>query len=245
MTIWVLLWLVLSAIILGASVWSMLILFRQKKAWQEFSVKHSMTYAAGRFMGPPTLDGFIDKYRVSFFTAERQSPDVRTRRFVTVVEIVFPEGVINGAALGTTEMVPFMESLSNLSPMPITHEKWDASYRAFARNRDAVRMYLTPARLDHVIQLLSTRNADVIVIFDENQGVVRVETSDPILDPVKAEKVILRLIKHSQGLRISKQERAEIMERAAADETLPEPTPEETANKDEPPAAPDDNSASI
>lgn len=241
MTIWVLLWLVLSAIILGASVWSSVILFRQKKAWQAFAAKHSMTYTAGRFMGPPMLEGFIDKYRVSFFTAERQSADVRQRRFVTVVEISLPEGLITGAAIGTSEMVMFMESLTYLSPLAITHEKWDPSWRVFARNRDAVRLFLTPERMEHAIQILSTRNADVLIIFDDTQGVVRVETSDPILDPAKAEKVITRLIKHAGGLKISKSEREDIMVRAKQDETVATPAP-----KDEPPATPtDNNSASI
>lgn len=242
MTIWVFLWLVLSVIILGASVWSAVILYRQKQAWQVFAAKHGMTYAPGRFMAPPTLDGFIDKYRVSFFTAERQSPDVRQRRFVTVVEIVFPEGLINGGALGTKEMVPFMESLTHLAPLAITHDKWHQDYRAFAQNRDAVRLFLTPERLDHAIQILSTRNADVLVIFNDTQGVLRVETSDPILDPAKAEKVIVRLIKHAQGLKISKAEREDIMARAKEDE--PVSTPQAPA-PDEPPAAPDNNSASV
>ncbi len=257
MSIWILLWLVLSAIILGATAWSTYILYKQKQAWQALATRHKMTFTAGKLMGSPMLDGFIENYRVSFFTAERQAPDVRARRFVTVVEIVFPEGIINGIAAGTKEMVTFMDTLTNLSPMAVTSDKWDASWRLYGRNRDAVRQYLTPARMDHLAQLLSTRNADIIIIFDETQGVVRLETSDPILDPVKAEKVILRLIRHSQGLAITKQERMDIMDRAVRDEDLPPETMPaaavtvETAaasvTEDEKPApiAPDENSASV
>lgn len=245
MTIWVFLWLILSVIILGASVWSAVILYRQKKAWQVFAAKHSMTYTAGRFMAPPTLDGFIEQYRVSFFTAERQSPDVRQRRFVTVVEIVFPEGVIAAAAMGTKEMVPFMETLNQLTPLAITNDKWHQDFRAFAQGRDAVRLYLTSERMEHVIQILSTKNADVLLVFNENLGVVRIETSDPILDPAKAEKVIMRLIRHAQGLKISKTEREDIKSRAKEDEPVPA-APQPPAKPEEPPTPPaGNNSASV
>lgn len=257
MSVWILLWLVLSAIILGATAWSTYILYRQKQAWQALATRHKMTFTRGRLMGSPMLDGFIENYRVSFFTAERQSTDIRARRYVTVVEIVFPEGIINGVAAGTPEMVTFMETLSSLSPMAITHEKWDPSFRLYARNRDAVRQYLTPSRLEHLCQLLATRNADVIIIFDETQGVVRLETSDPILDPMKAEKVILRLIRHAQGLSITRQEREEIMQRSLKDEELPpetkpsigvtaETAAQSVAIEEEPAAIPaDQNSASV
>lgn len=221
MSLWILLWLVLSAIILGASGWSAVILLRQKEAWQAFAARHKMTYTPGKFMGPPSLEGFIDKYSISFFTAERQAPDVRNRRFVTVVEITCPEGFIEAAAAGTAEMVPFMENMPNVSPMSIDAAKWEQGSRLFARNRDAVRLYLTPERLEHLTQLLATRNADVIVLFDDDQAVIRLETSDPILDADKAEKIIKRLIHHAQGMRISKQERAEIKQRAKSDETTP------------------------
>lgn len=221
MSLWILLWFALSAIILGASGWSTYILFRQKEAWRALAAKHKLTYTPGRFLGPPSLEGFIDKYRVSFFTAERQSPDIRNRRFVTVLEMNFPEGLIDGAAAGTPEMVPFMEGLTRLSPMAIDAPKWDTRNRLFARNRDAIRIYLNEQRLEHLIQLLATRNADTIIIFDDNQSIVHLETSDPILDAEKAEKVIKRLIVHAEGLRLTKQERAEIKERAKKDEDIP------------------------
>lgn len=217
MSLWILLWFVLSAIILGASGWSAYILFRQKKAWEAFAVKHKMNYTAGRMMGPPTLEGFLGPYRISFFTAERQGPDIRSRRYVTVVEIVFPEGLIDGAAAGTPEMIPFMETLTTLSPLKIESDKWSEKNRMYARNRDAVRMYLNPQRLDNLIELLATRNADVIILFDDNEAMIRLETSDPILDPSKADKILKRLIGHADILRITKAERAEIKERAAPD----------------------------
>lgn len=244
MSLWILLWLALSAIILGASGWSAYILYRQKETWRAFAAKHKFTYTAGKMMGPPSLEGFIDKYGVSFFTAERQAPDVRDRRFVTVVEITCPEGFIEAAVAGTSEMVPFMESLPNLSPMlaemdPATKEKWDDKNRIFARNRDAVRLYLTPERMTHLAALLGTRNADVIVLFDDTQALVRLETSDPILDADKAEKVIKRLILHAQGMRITKQERAEIKERAKADEETGE-TEEQEQDAPVVPPAPSD-----
>jgi hypothetical protein len=217
-SIWILLWLALSAIILGASGWSSYILFRQKEAWRSLSEKHKLTYTGGRFMGPPSLEGFIDKYRISLFTAERQSPEVRNRRFVTVVEITLPEGLIDAGAAGTPEMVTFMEGLTNLSPMAVDTPKWDVKNRLFARSRSAMRLFLTEERMEHLIQLLATRNADIIVLFDDNQAIVRLETTDPILDATKAEKVIKRLILHADGLKISKQERADIKAKALNDE---------------------------
>ena len=158
MWFWLLFWFVLSFIIIGASVWSWMILFQQKKAWDAFAKKHGLSYTPGRLLGPASLEGYIEDYKISFFIGEKQAPDVRNRRYMTIVEMTFPEGLVGGGVAGTSEMLPFMQTLSQLKPFSMTSdEHWDKSHRVFARDQEVVRGFLTPRRVKHLNALLRTK----------------------------------------------------------------------------------------
>jgi phosphoglucomutase len=50
-SIWFYLWLLLSGGLLFFMGWTMLILFRQKKAWKQFAARHKLRYKADAMMG--------------------------------------------------------------------------------------------------------------------------------------------------------------------------------------------------
>lgn len=202
---WVFIWVILSAILLGATAWSLRILFRQKAAWEAYAKSKSFTFKRGTFMGPAEMSGVIGDYKVAFFTAERQGEDMRTRRFVTVVEIDLVDGAVDGAVMGTQEMLPFMQSLDLIHPHQV--EGWEQGYYTFIKNDAVVKQYLTKERLDVFLTLLKTKNADVMVVFHEKQIVVRMETSDPMQDADKIDKVITRQIALMEKLRITPEQR--------------------------------------
>lgn len=202
---WIFLWLVLSAIILGATAWSLRILLRQKKAWETYAKSKNFNFKRGTFMGPAEMSGVIGDYKLSFFTAQRDTEDARTKRYVTVVEIDLGEGTVDGAVMGTQEMLPFMQSLDLLHPFTI--EGWEKGLYAFIKNDAVVKAYLTKERLDIFSGILKTRNADVLVVFHEKQMVVRMETSDPMQDADKIEKIVARMMAMMDRLRITPEER--------------------------------------
>jgi hypothetical protein len=204
---WLLLWFVLSAILIGATLWSLQILFRQKKAWEQYAKTKNFTYNAGTFMGPAEMSGMIGDYKVSFFTAERPGVDVRTRRYVTAMEINLIDGLVDGGAMGTTEMLPFMQSLDKLHPFKIEERPLQEGHFAFAKSDAVMKAYLTADRIDALENILKTRNADILVLFNDKELVLRVETSDPMQDAVKIDKIVTRLIGLADRLRVSAQER--------------------------------------
>lgn len=192
----------LSAIILGANLWSWAILFKQKQAWESFAKKYKMIYRKGKFLGSPEVDGMIDGYKINLYTAERRGADVRSRRLMTVLEITAPKGLVDGAAIGTAEMLNFIKSIGTLSPLVLESPKLKDGANLFARNDDAIKAFLTNARMEHINQIFSTRGVDILFIFHETQAVLRIETADPMADAVKMDKAIRRLIGHLEGLKL-------------------------------------------
>lgn len=194
------LWFFISAIILGASAWSASILLRQKHAWETFAKKHNMAYQKGKFLSSPTVTGTIGRYRVAFFAAERQAYDVRQRRMLTGIEITLPDGLIDGGAVGTKEMLPFMNTLNTLHPFVPDNEKWDKNLTFYVRNEEQVKAWLTDERLAHILAIVGIRNADCLFLFDGAQAIVRIETPDPLTDAVKMDKAVQRIMRHGDAL---------------------------------------------
>ncbi len=193
-------WFLISAVIVGATLWSTSILFSQKRAWQAFAKKHRMAYDKGRFFSSPSITGHMEGFRVAFFAAERQALDVRQRRMLTAMEITFPGGLVDGGAVGTGEMLPFLNSLAALHPFTPKNGNWDANLHFYVRNDDVVQAWLSDDRLSHIISIVGTKNSDNLMIFDGEQAVIRIETRDPLADPDKMEKAALRIIRHAKAL---------------------------------------------
>lgn len=216
---WVLLWIVLSAILIGASLWSLQILLRQKKAWEEYARARNLSFKRGTFMGPAEITGQLGDYKVSFFTAQQAGTDMRSRRYVTAMELELSEGFVDGGAAGTQEMVPFMQGLEKIHPYKVDYPDWDAAHHMFVKYDDVTRAYFTPERYEALTQILKTRNAEVIVLFNDASVVLHAETSDPMQDAQKIDKIVKRLTALCDRLRISNEERRALMALAAPAET--------------------------
>ncbi len=208
---WIFIWLLLSAILLGATGWSLRILLTQKKAWEAYAKSRNFTYNAGTFMGPAEMSGVIGDYKLSFFTGERQGVDIRTRRYVTVMEIDLVEGVVDGGVMGTQEMLPFMQSLDKLQPYQVEGPGWEAGLFAFIKNPESVKAYLTSERIEVVSNILKTKNADSLIVFHDKELVVRLETSDPMQDAQKIDKIVTRIVGLCDKLRITPEQRKAYM----------------------------------
>lgn len=206
---WIFIWLVLSAILLGSAVWSLQILLRQKKAWEAYAKSKNFNFVRGTFMGPAEMSGVVGDYKVSFFSVERTSDDVRSRRLMTSLEIELVEPIVDGMAMGTKEMLPFMQSIGTLKPTKIENPQWDESLFAFVRNEACIKAYLTSERLDSFINLLKTRNADVIIVFNDQKLAIRLETPDPMQDTAKMDKIVIRILGLLDKVRLTPEQRAQ------------------------------------
>ena len=206
---WILLWVILSVVLLGSALWSLQILMRQKKAWEAYAKKKGLVFNKGTFMGAAEINGVIGNYKIAFFTAERQEADVRRRRYVTSVEITLSEGLVNGGVAGTQNVLTFMQSLGKLHPYPI--DGWQPTQYMFVLHDDVIKAYLTPDRLETFDNILKTRNSDTVIVFSDQEMAIRLETSDPMQDADKMDKVITRILGLADKLRITPEQRAQYM----------------------------------
>jgi hypothetical protein len=206
-SIWWLLWFVLSAVLLGATVWSLIILFRQKKAWEAYAKRKNLTFNKGNFSGSCEMEGTIDGFHVSFFSATQQKEDSRKNRQLTVMQLTLPKPFINAIGAGTAEMLPFLNSLTEVSPHPLESDKWDSkNNHLFTKNKQAVEQFLTPERLTILNNILKMKNSDNLILLEEEQGVFRFETSNPMTELETIDKLVAKLMVSIKKLVSSEQE---------------------------------------
>jgi len=192
---WIALWVLITAFLIGITGWSYVILMRQKKAWETFAKKKNLIFQKGTLMGSPEISGLIGTTQISLFTAERPTNDIRGKRFVTTVEVTSAKGVFDGIVAGTKEMLPFMQSLTKIHPYDPKHkEGWDSSHYIFVTDDAAADAYFSKTRLDVLATFLKTKNVDAVAAITSKQIVLRVETFDPMQDADKIEKAIDRMM---------------------------------------------------
>lgn len=206
MSLWFLLWFVLSFILLGATFWSTIILIQQKKAWREFAAKKGLTFTPNKFFEPASLEGVIDGYNISFFSAIQQKPDARRNRQLTVMQVNANESFVDGIVCGTSEMLPFMQSLEGLTPHDVKAGKWSKKNHIRSRNKKAVDVYLTEERVATLNSILSMPNADILVLLDDTEGVFRFETPNPLQNAAQIESVVQKLLVRIKKLEPTQEE---------------------------------------
>jgi hypothetical protein len=205
--LWILLWLLFSAFVLGTFFWSTIILIRQKKSWKEFAERNNLTYEAGRFLDSAVVTGDYKGHVITLASLPRQGADPRDRRFVSVIEVNFPQGILDSFAIGTQAMHAFIEQFDVYTLIPVKAKGWNEEHRIYAANKETAKNYLNETRLKHIAKILSTKNADVIIMFDAQEGVVRIETIDPIQDGEKAGQVIDYIVKNMEPLFLTEEEK--------------------------------------
>lgn len=245
MSLWFLLWFVLAFILIGATVWSTVILMQQKNAWRKYANKKGLVFTPGKFFEPPMLEGIVDGYNVSFFTATQQNPDSRKNRQLTVMQLNANDSFVDGIACGTKEMLPFLQSLSLLTDHDVKVGKWNKEVHIRTRNKKAVDAFLTEERVTALNSILSMPNADILIILDDAEGMFRFETPNPLQDEKKIENLINKLIARVKKLQPSQEETQTLSAMAAEGdpERPPQPAPEASAEpKPEPEANPEETS---
>lgn len=206
MSIWFLLWFVLAFILIGATVWSTIILVQQKNAWRNFAKKKGLIFTPNKFFEPPSLEGVIDGYNISFFSATRQDPDSRKNRQVTVMQVNVNDSFVDGIACGTEEMLPFLQTLEAITPHDVKAGKWNKKYHIRTRNKKAVDQYLTEERIKVLNGILSMPNADILIILDDAEGMFRFETPNPLNDEKTVENTLNKLFTRIKVLQPSQEE---------------------------------------
>ncbi len=141
------------------------------------------------------MEGSIDGFNVSFFTAIQEQEDSRKNRQLTVIQLVLGKPFIDFLAAGTSEMLPFLNSMEIVSPHSLENDKWNSkANHIYSRNKEAVNLYLTDNRIAILNNILKLSNSDNLILLDDEKGVFRFETSNPLTDDVKIDKLVTKLM---------------------------------------------------
>lgn len=206
MSLWFLLWFVLAFILIGATVWSTIILIQQKNAWRNFAKKKGLVFTPNKFFEPPSLEGVINGYNISFFSATQQNPDSRKDRQVTVMQVNVNDSFVDGIACGTEQMLPFLQTLEAITPHDVKQGKWNKKFHIRTRNKKAVDAYLTEERIKALQSVLNMPNADILIILDDAEGMFRFETPNPFNDESTVENTLKKLFARIKVLQPSEDE---------------------------------------
>lgn len=206
---WIAIWFVLSAVVLGITAWSYLILFQQKKAWATFAARHKMEFSRGRLFGAPSMRGVVGNHFVSFFIGRQDMDDARSFRYVTVIEINLRAGLPTSAAIGTpdTKAVVGILPLEYDVPPPEPAGLWDKEWPARARDPGKFYAYMTPARVEALRNVFTTKGIIALFFFDEVDTLLRLETSDPLRDEQRLERAMARILGEADKLMPTPEER--------------------------------------
>ncbi|MEM6780726.1 MAG: hypothetical protein AAF569_02565, partial [Pseudomonadota bacterium] len=109
----------------------------------------------------------MGKFGVSCFSAMRDPDDMKARRFVSVIEIKLPDGLVGSGAAGTKDMTPFLQSLNLLKPHILKSKEWIEDYHYFTNDPLISEEYWTDKRIKHLIAVLGVKNADVVLMHDD------------------------------------------------------------------------------
>lgn len=244
---WIFIWILLSIFVLGVSLWSIRILYQQKSAWKAYAEKMKLVYDGGHgFLGAPSVAGSIGAYGFGLYTEEQKTSDTRAQRFNTVLEIALRRGLPETGALGTGEVMNFAQSLRLDQTIVPQDQDWDSAWLVRTRHAAMMEQYLTPARLEVFKKIFRMKVRVAVFVFDSQDAVLRIVTSDPLSNHQRLEKIVKGLLANVESLIVRPEEYAllqAVVQSAPVSQQPPPQRPPEPPVEITPASALDDSTA--
>jgi hypothetical protein len=206
-SIWIFLWLFLSAALLYFMGWTVYIVFRQKQVWGAYARKHKLRYKDKGFWESPEIGGSIHGYTVGVFVGEHLAEDARKTRKLTAVEVQLSSTMPIEGGVASGGLVSVLQGMTFKEEMRPEHKNWDKSYIASASDKAVLEAYLTPKRLDALTELMAIKNVWIILVFRGDIMLLRMDTPDPM---DKAKNLDLALNKMIAAARVLELESGEV-----------------------------------
>ncbi len=205
-SIWFLLWLFLSLTLLYFFGWTLLILYKQKRAWKLFAKKRDLRYEGGKFSDAPSMAGDIEGYEFSFFPAQYEIGDIRHNRKMTAIEVTLKnkppfEGFVASGLL--VETIKLAELPHEFTP---EHEKWKGDSLVVTDNVAAMSSYLTSDRQEVVTRWMLKNNIWFLIGFRNDVYVLRIDTPLPMDNPKKINALVKMILKDIPSFEVSDNE---------------------------------------
>ena len=206
MSIWIAIWIFISVALLGFLVWSIFILYQQKKVWKAFAEKHKLRYKANALMETPEVDGLFDDYKVSCFESQHGNPDQRSVRKMIAVEVALDSKMPIDGGVASGGMVDLIKELSFGAETVPDHKSWDKSYIAAGSNRFVLKSYLNDARVAALTKLMRINNTWAILIFREDRMLLRIDTPNLLAEEAYFKKLMKLMVETAKLLEVDEKE---------------------------------------
>lgn len=208
--IWFFIWFLVSICILGFAGWTVLTVQQQKRTWRGFADKYKLRFKPSAFLQTPDVSGTVEGYTVSLFSGEHVAEDFRGTRKLSALEVKLSSVMPFEGAIGSGGMVSVIRQLDFKEELKPAHESWNTSFIAASNNRSSLELYLTPARLAALTDLMRIKNGWVILIFRGDMLLLRLDTADPLTDMAKLEKLLQKMLEAARVLELTPGEEARL-----------------------------------
>lgn len=206
MTIWLFLWGLLSAGLVFFTIWTLVILFQQKKAWRQFAKKYKLRYRNTALMNSPQVNGIYKGYAVGVFTSEHETERGGTSRKLTAIEVEMDSRMPVEGAIGSGGMVSVVESLGYSDEFKPDYDFWSTEYVIRCQDRRVLNKYLDKDRAKALVDLMKKKNLWVIFIFKGADTVLRIDLPSPFENLERLTKTIDEMIEIAKLLELRKGE---------------------------------------
>lgn len=203
---WILIWVLISVFIIGIFVWSLDILFRQKREWRRFAGRHGLEYNKGKLMQSPVVIGELSGYTFHLYSEEQLTAERGGRRFRTVLHFALPGGMPTSGFIATSDYKELADTLDLPQKIVPDHEQWPKNNVGRAADAGALTPYFTENRIKAIARLCQMQKASTVFVFDETETYLRVETADPLQDADRIDRITQRMIKVADTLALQEGE---------------------------------------
>lgn len=192
LNIWFMLWVFFSVFVLGIFFWTILILLRQKTAWQEFAKRNSLFFTRKGVLDSAVVNGLYKGFPVTVFSESQSDDSARGRRFRTIVQFDLPPGMPTEGVAASPALELFVKNLP-LAEYYVPTGEWDKRSLVKTMNPKALGEYFTPDRVRVLNGLMSVSGLNTLFVFNERETLLRVESPDPMSDSAKLDRLVSKV----------------------------------------------------
>lgn len=210
MSIWIIIWLLISAVLIYFTVWTFVIVLKQKHTWQEFAKENKLRLKSAGMLTPARISGIYKGFSIYVFPCEHMVQDGRGVRKMTAIEVRLKRPIPVNGAIGNGIMASIIQDLTYPEEYKPKEKFWDHEFIIRTDNAKAVEQYLTEKRLKAVMRVGKIKNVSTIFVFEGDDTILRLDTSDPLHSKKKLASLIDKAIESARVLHIEETEAREI-----------------------------------
>jgi len=184
----------------------MYVLIKQKHAWKFYANKKKMRYHSTALFETPVINGVVDGYSVSMFASEHSELDERSKRRLTAIEVNLQTTLPFSVAVASGGMVHIVSLMNFRHEYKPNIKGWDDSNALQTNDLKLSQAYFTEDRLNKIINLMKINKAWIVLLFTEEQGILRLDTPLPVDSPKEIDVLIKQLINVAKALELKKGE---------------------------------------